>query len=43
VKDNKLIRNISLKDFLSDNHTKEELTKYLAEKKLVTAKVPTAN
>ena len=32
VKDNTLIQNISLKDFLSDIRTKEELTKYLADK-----------
>lgn len=32
VKDNTLIQNISLKDFLSDISTKEELTEYLADK-----------
>ncbi len=32
VKDNTLIQNISLKDFLSDIRTKDELTKYLAGK-----------
>ena len=32
VKDNTLIQNISLKDFLSDIRTKGELTKYLADK-----------
>jgi len=32
VKDTTLIQNISLKDFLSDIHTKEELTEYLADK-----------
>ena len=34
VKDNTLIKNISLKDFLSDIRTKGELTKYLADKVL---------
>ena len=32
VKDNTLIQNISFKNFLSDIRTKEELTKYLADK-----------
>ena len=34
VKDNTLIQNISLKDFLSDIRTKRELTEYLADKVL---------
>ena len=34
VKDNTLIQNISLKDFLSDIRTKGELTEYLADKVL---------
>ena len=32
VKDNTLIKNVTLKDFLSDVRTKEELTEYLAQK-----------
>ena len=34
VKDNTLIQNISLKDFLSDIHTKGELVEYLSDKVL---------
>ena len=40
VKDNTLIQNISLKDFLSDIRTKGELTEYLADS---TARAPTTD
>ena len=43
VKDTTLIQNISLKDFLSDIRTKEELTTYLAEKVLQYSKSPNTN
>ena len=37
VKDSTLIKNVTLKHFLSDVRTKEELTEYLAKKLFVTA------
>ena len=40
VKDNTLIKNISLKEFLSDSRTKEELTEYLANKVVCHSRSP---